>query len=158
MVMPLEEFKYIMEQIKAHSEKLERISDFFEKELCTDSWCLFNIGEELASTLYCMLADHFNCWWISEDTESKEKVDNILKGIGLPPSKGTSLEWWDTSKKRYENDIEYWLYEEPQTVKDENGKDVKVKRIIVDEEEVPITTLEEFYDYLVKYCVDKNKS
>lgn len=145
MVMSLEEFKYVMNQIKAHSEKLERVSDFFEKELCTDSWCLFNIGENLSNTVCCMLADHFNCWWVVDDTDSKERVDGMLKGMGLPPSKGASLEWWDESKRRYENDIEYWLYEDN-------------KKIVVDDKEIPIKTLEEFYDYLIKYCVDKKGS
>lgn len=142
MVMSFEEFKYIMNQIKVHSEKLERVSDFFEKELCTDSWCLFNIGENLTSTLCCMLADHFNCWWVVDDTSSKEKVDSMLEEMGLPPSKGSSLEWWDESKRRYDNDIEYWLYEDN-------------KKISIDGKEIPIETLEEFYTYLVKYCVDK---
>lgn len=142
MVMPLEEFKFIMNQIKEHSDKIERVSNFFEKELCSDSWCLFNIGDDLANTLCCMLADHFNCWWAVEDKESKEKVDNMLASMGLPPSKEGSLEWWDTSKRHYENDIEYWLYEDS-------------KRIIVEGVEVPIDTLEDLYDYLIKYCVDK---
>ena len=145
MVMSLEEFKYIMNQIKAHSEKLERVSDFFKKELCTDSWCLFNIGENLSSTLCCMLADHFNCWWVVDDTNSRERVDNMLKGMGLPPSKGASLEWWDESKRRYENDIEYWLYEDS-------------KKIVVNDKEISIRTLEEFYNYLINYCVDRKSS
>lgn len=142
MVMPLEEFKYIMNQIKAHSDKIERVSDFFEKELCTDSWCLFNIGDDLANTLCCVLADHFNCWWMVDNKETKDKVDGMLEELGLPPSKGSSLEWWDSSKRQYENDIEYWLYEDS-------------KKIIVDGKEIPIGTLEELYDYLIKYCVDK---
>lgn len=142
MVMPLEEFKFIMNQIKDHSDKIERVSNFFEKELCSDSWCLFNIGDDLANTLCCMLADHFNCWWVVEDKGAKEKVDNMLASMGLPPSKGCSLEWWDTSKRHYENDIEYWLYEDS-------------KRITVEGKEISIETLEELYDYLIKYCVDK---
>ena len=143
MVMPFEEFKFIMNQIQAHSEKIERVSDFFEKELCTDSWCLFNIGDDLANTLCCMLADHFNCWWVTKDYESKERVDDMLKSMGLPPSKGSSLEWWDPDKRRYENDIEYWLYED-------------TKRIVIEDEEIPIDTLEQFYNYLVDHCIDKN--
>ena len=142
-VMSFEEFKYIMNKIKAHSEKLERVSDFFEKELCTDSWCLFNIGEDLANVLCCMLADHFNCWWKIEDESSKEKVDGLLESMGLPPSKGSSADWWDETKRRYDNDIEYWLYEDN-------------KKIIIEDKEIPINTLEEFYDYLINYCIDKN--
>ena len=142
MVMPFEEFKYIMDQIKAHSNKLERISDFFEKELCSDSWCLFSIGEDLSNTLCCMLADHFNCWWVVDDKESKEKVDEMLESMGLPPSKGSSLEWWNPDKRPYDNDIEYWLYEDS-------------RKITVDNKDIPIETLEQFYEYLVKYCVDK---
>ena len=142
MVMPFEEFKYVMNQIKAHSDKLERISDFFEKECCTDSWCLFNIGEDLANTLCCMLADHFNCWWVVDSTSSKEKVDGLLESMGLPPSKGSSSEWWDETKRRYDNDIEYWLYEDN-------------KKIVIDDKDIPIETLEQFYDYLIKYCIDK---
>ena len=142
MVMPFEEFKYIMNQIQAHSDKLERVSDFFEKELCTDSWCLFNIGEDLSNTLCCMLADHFNCWWVVEDTAAKEKVDGLLESMGRPPSKGSTTEWWDESKRRYDNDIEYWLYEDS-------------KKIVMDGKDIPIETLEQFYDYLIKYCIDK---
>lgn len=142
MVMPFEEFKYIMNQIKAHSNKLEKVSDFFEKELCTDSWCLVSIGEDLSNTLCCMLADHFNCWWVVDDKESKEKVDEMLESMGLPPSKGSSLEWWNPDKRHYDNDIEYWLYEDS-------------RKITVDDKDIPIETLEQFYNYLVKYCVDK---
>lgn len=141
-VMPFEEFKYIIEQIQAHSEKLGRLSDFFEKELCTDSWCIVNVGENLSNTLCCMLADHFNCWWEIDDTSAQEKVNGILESMGLPPSRGYSREWWDETKRRYDNDIEYWLYEEN-------------KKIVIDGEEVPIETLEEFYNYLVSRCVDK---
>ena len=141
-VMPFGEFKYIMEQIQAHSEKLGRLSDFFEKELCTDSWCIVNVGEKLSNILCCMLADHFNCWWEINDTGAQEKVNGILESMGLPPSKGFSREWWDETKRRYDNDIEYWLYEEN-------------KKIVIDGEEIPIETLEEFYNYLISHCVDK---
>lgn len=142
MVMPFKEFEYLMNLVKAHSNKLERISDFFEKELCTDSWCLVNIGEDLANVICCMLADHFNCWWVGCNDDSKEKVDNLLESMGLPPSKGTTLEWWDTSKRHYDNDIEYWLYEDS-------------KKVTIDDKDIPIETLEQFYDYLVTYCIDK---
>lgn len=142
MVMPFEEFKYIMNQIQAHSSKLERISDFFEKELCSDSWCLVNLGEDLSTTLCCMLADHFNCWWSSDEYTSTERINGMLKEMGLPPVKGSTTEWWDETKRRYDNDIEYWLYEDS-------------KKIVMDGKEIPIGTLEELYDYLIKYCVDK---
>ena len=143
-VMTFEEFKYIMNQIKAHSDKMERVSDFFEKELCTDSWCLVNVGEDLANTLCCMLADHFNCWWgdIEVTEANKIKVDQMLQDMGLPKSNPYSRDWWLPNVRRYDNDIEYWLYEDN-------------KKVTIDGKEVPIDTLEQFYNYLITYCVDR---
>ena len=143
-VMSYEQFEYIMNQIKAHSEKLERISNFFEKEVCTDSWCLVNVGEELAQTLCNMLADHFNCWWgeVEIAVASKEEADKLLKEMKLPPSTPYSREWWQPNVRAYDNDIEYWLYEDNKKVK-------------IDGKEIPIETLKQLYDYLVTYCVDK---
>lgn len=141
-VMPFEKFKYVMEQIKAHSDKIERISDFFEKELCTDSWCLFTVGDELAQSLCCMLADEFNCWY--DTSSNKEKIDEVLQQVGLPPTEESTVEWW-TGKRCAENDIEYWLYEES-------------KKIVVDGKEIYISTLEEFYHYLITYYVDKKEN
>lgn len=143
-VMTFEEFKYIMNQIKAHSDKMERVSDFFEKELCTDSWCLVNVGEDLANTLCCMLADHFSCWWgdIEVTEVNKIKVDQMLQDMGLPKSNPYSRDWWLPNVRRYDNDIEYWLYEDN-------------KKVTIDGKEIPIDTLEQFYNYLITYCVDR---
>lgn len=143
-VMSFEEFEFIMNQIKNHSDKLERVSDFFEKELCTDSWCLVNIGEDLAQTLCNLLADHFNCWWgeVEICESSRKKIDQLFEEVNLRPSKPYSREWWQPNVRSYDNDIEYWLYEES-------------KKITIGEKEIPVETLKQFYDYLVEYCVDK---
>ena len=142
-IMSFDKFKFIIEQIQAHEEKRDRISDFFEKELCEDSWCLFNVGEDLAHTLICLLADEFNCWY---KCNYNPAVDKLKEELGVEPDKKTETnypKWWDKSVRSWENDIEYWLYEDN-------------KKIIIHDIEIPIGTLEEFYNYLVKYCVDKN--
>ena len=151
-VMPFEKFKYIMTQVQEYEAKKERISDFLEEEVCTDSYCLFTVGEDLVTTITSMLADHFNCWYnvrlscnveIKEDTSTdfSALVEAVKKSGNFKEDSETPL-WWDNKYRRWDNDIEYWLYEDN-------------KKIIIDSEEIPIGTLEEFYSYLINYCVDK---
>ena len=144
-IMPFEKFEYIMSQIKDYEEKRDRISNFFDKEICSDSWCYFTVGEELQHALTCLLADEFNCWYQSTTSSS---VDEIKESIGVESEDKKESEfpkWWDKSTKSWDNDIEYWLYEDS-------------KRIIIDGKEIPIGTLQEFYNYLIKYCVDKKEN
>ena len=141
-IMPFEKFEYIINQIKKYEEKRDRISDFLEKEMCGNHYCLFNVGEDLQSTIIHMLADEFDCWyeiWINPE------VNDLREELGLKrDERRDGIQWWDSSVRLWENDIEYWLYEDS-------------KKIEIDGKEVPINTLREFYDYLVTYCVDKKK-
>lgn len=147
-IMPFEKFEYIMKQLQAYEEKRNRISDFFEEELCTDSWCLFNVGEELTDSLTCLLADEFNCWYHVEltpiATEALKELQELTKQTESKKDSDRPT-WWDKSIRRWDNDIEYWLFEEH-------------KVITIEGEDIPIGTLREFYDYLVKYCVDKKEN
>ena len=141
-IMSFDEFKYIMTQIKDYEEKRDRISDFLEEEMCSDSYCLFNVGEDLVRTLTSMLADHFNCWY---QIKVNPAVNELREAIGVEPIKEKESEeprWWDKSCRRWENDIEYWLYEEN-------------KKIIINGKDIPIKTLKQLYKYLIKYCVDR---
>lgn len=129
-----EKFIHILTTLKEIQEKREKITDFFESELCSDSWAIFNFAEELDLIIIRMLADEFNCWYDTWATETDKQV----------------TEWWkeENKYKLKENDIEYWLYEE-----EKDGK----KFIEVNGEKVDITTPEDFYEYLLKSYLDKNK-
>lgn len=143
-VMPFEKFKFILDTIKNYEEKRDKISTFFEEELCSDSWCLFTVGEDLQHALSCLLADEFNCWY---STDYNPAVDELKKELGVEvceKEQSSTPKWWDNKVRSWENDIEYWLYEDS-------------KKIIIDGEEIPIGTVKDFYNYLVKYCVDKKR-
>ena len=140
--MKYEKFKYILNVIKDYNSKIERISDFMESEVCTDSYCFINVGEELINTLTGMLADEFDCWYyISSPSLSINDLaeGNIKKTYedNVPENR-----WWDKSSRRWDNDIEYWLYED-------------TKKIYIGGKEVPIDTEGQFYDYLVTQLLDK---
>lgn len=118
-LMPFQKFKVIMNTLLDFQAKKDRISDFFEKELMEDSWCIFTAGNEVEEALINLLADEFDCWYSFKD-EIKE------------------FEWW-TSEHHYgmENDIETWLY----------SLDEK-KVVIVNDKEIDISSIESFYDFL----------
>ena len=122
-LMPYEKFKAIMTILVDFKEQKDRISDFFEKELMQDSWCIITLGNNVESALIELLADEFECWY-----SFQEKYE--------------IYDWWNTSEKYrgFENDIENWLYEmsdEPKTV-------------TLNNEVIPIDSIEELYNFLVK--------
>lgn len=143
-IMKYAKFKHILNVIKEHNAKIERISDFMEKEVCTDSYCMVNIGEELVTTLTSMLADEFDCWYYI-CTAPKIEIKDLFEGkpVQYIKEEPEINEWWEKSNRRWENDIEYWLYEDN-------------KKIVVNGKEVPIDTEGQFYDYLVTQLLDKN--
>ena len=135
-----------MNQIKEFEEKRNRISDFLEKEICSDSYCLFTVGEDLVTTITSMLADHFNCWY---QVSYNPAMDALKKEFNVKVEKKKESEfpkWWDESCRKWENDIEYWLYEENKCITI-NGKETP-----------PLKTLKQLYKYLIKYCVDKKQN
>lgn len=141
-VMPFEKFEFIMTEIINYNSKSERISDFMQKEMCSDSYCYFDVGSGLLSVLISILADEFNCWFKHEYNPT---LGMIRKELGLPVDEKEDTDfpkWWDSHARSWDNDIEYWLYETPKSIK-------------INDKEIPIKTLKEFYDYLVTYCVDK---
>ena len=120
--MPYEKFKAIMTILVDFKEQRGRISKFFDKELMQDSWCIITLGNNVESALMNLLADEFECWY-----SFKEKYD--------------IYDWWNVKGFRdYENDIENWLY----TISDEP------KTVTLNGEEIPIDSIEELYDFLVK--------
>ena len=141
-IMKYDKFKYILNVIKGYNAKIQRISDFIEKEVCTDSYCFVDVGEELVNTLTSMLADEFDCWYYisSPSLNINDLVEGNIKKTyedNIPENR-----WWDKSSRKWDNDIEYWLYED-------------TKKIYIGGKEVPIETEGQFYDYLVTQLLDK---
>ena len=143
-IMEYDKFKHILKVIKEYNAKMERISDFMEKEVCTDSYCMINVGEELVNTLTSMLADEFDCWYYT-GFPSISMTDLIDGNIKEPyEERVPENKWWDKSFRKWDNDIEYWLYEDN-------------KSIFIKGKEVSIGTEGQLYDYLVEQLLDKNK-
>ena len=119
-LMPLLKFKHLMNVLLDFQQRKDRISDFFEKELMEDSWCIFTLGNTVEDALVNLLADEFDCWYTFKD-DIKD------------------FDWW-TKERAYgmENDIEAWLY----TMDDE-------KVVWVDGKKLDISSIESFYEYLV---------
>lgn len=117
-------FEKIMTTIMEFDSQIERVNDFFEKELMKDTWCVFTLGDDIQHALTSMLADEYDCWY-------SRRVDE-------KPSK-----WWE-SKYGASNDIEWWLYE----ASDE-------KSISVNGKTYNLTTLPQFYDYLMEQKYDR---
>ena len=123
-LMPLAKFKTIMETIIELVEKRDRISDFLEKEVCTDSWCFVTVGSELETTLMNLLADEFECWYSTKETPEE-------------------YDWWNKEADPYrgfENDIENYIYMVP-----DRPYEIKIR-----EKEYHIQSIEELYDFLVE--------
>ena len=133
-LMDFERFKHIMTVLQDFDEKRDKVSDFFESNLCTSSFCVFDFGCDIQSTLISMLADEFDCWY-----------DTGTRYLGHEGDKNS--EWWESKFNGWSNDIEYWLYDAPP----------HNKNIIVNNVEISINTLEEFYEYLIKNYENKNK-
>ena len=123
-LMKFPKFKFIMETLIGYIEKRDRISNFLEKEVCEDSWCLVTVGSTLESMLINLLADEFDCWFSTKGDTPKE------------------YDWWDEGSRYsgFGNDIEEFLYrineEEPYTVGFNN-------------QEFAINSIEDLYDFLV---------
>ena len=124
-IIPLGKFKRIMNTLIQLSEKRTRISNFIEKEVATDSRCYVTFGQELEDILVKMLADEFECWYTLRPVKDNE----------------TGEDWWKKNiHYGWSNDIEYWLYD---------FNDDEKKTITVNSEEIDITSLEDFYSYLI---------
>ena len=121
-LMPYTKFKAIMDILVDFKEQKDRISDFFEKELMTDSWCIITLGSKVEDALVNLLADEFDCWY---SLREKPEV----------------YDWWSNSDgyRGFENDIENWLY----SMND-------VKTVTLNKEEIDITSVESLYEFLVK--------
>ena len=120
-LMSFPKFKFIMNRLIEMRDKKERISDFYEKEIMTDSFCFVTLGSEVESALVNLLADEFECWYSFDKDVS-------------------NFNWWETEGyKGYENDIENWLY----TI----SRDPKT--VTINGNEIPIDSLEELYEFLV---------
>ncbi len=118
--MPYEKFEVLMNTLIEFQDKRDMISNFLEKEICTDSFCLVTFGTDLENKLINLIADEFECWYSFRGKEA------------------TDYDWW-INRTAIENDIENFLY---QVTEDP-------MRIEVDGKEFIITTVKELYDYLV---------
>lgn len=126
-VMPFGKFQRIMKTLEDLSEKRTKISDFIEAEIATDSWCYVTFGQELEDVVVKMLADEFECWYTIKPVLDEEAGED----------------WWKEDGIRYgwSNDIEYWLYD--------FSNEKEKKTITINSEEIDITSLEDFYNYLI---------
>ena len=126
-LMSYEKFKAIMNILLDFQQKKDRISNFFEKEIMEDSWCLITLGTPVEDALVSLVADEFECWY-----SFREEVEEF--------------DWWRDLKYRgFENDIETWLYS-----LDEH------KSITVNGKEIDISSIESFYDFLVSQYKGKH--
>jgi hypothetical protein len=126
-LMPFSKFKLLMNVLLEFKQKKDKVSDFFEKELMENSWCLITFGDTIESALINLIADEFECWYTFKD-DIKE------------------FDWWQAENKYgMENDIETWLYS-----LDEH------KSITVNGKEIDISSIESFYDFLVSQYKEKH--
>lgn len=126
-LMPFSKFKLLMNVLLEFQQKKDKVSDFFEKELMENSWCLITFGDTIESALINLIADEFDCWYTFKD-DIKE------------------FDWWQAENKYgMENDIETWLYS-----LDEH------KSITVNGKEIDISSIESFYDFLVSQYNEKH--
>lgn len=126
-LMPFSKFKSLMNVLLEFQQKKERVSDFFEKELMDNSWCVLTFGTTVEDALINLIADEFECWYTFKD--------NIKE-----------FDWWQAEDKYgMENDIETWLYS-----LDEH------KSITVNGKEIDISSIESFYDFLVSQYKEKH--
>lgn len=125
--MPFSKFKLLMNVLLEFQQKKDKVSDFFEKELMEDSWCMVTFGNTVESALINLIADEFECWYTFKD-DIKD------------------FDWWQAENKYgMENDIETWLYS-----LDEH------KSITVNGKEIDISSIESFYDFLVSQYNEKH--
>jgi hypothetical protein len=126
-LMPFSKFKLLMNVLLEFKEKKDKVSDFFEKELMENSWCLITFGTTIEDALINLIADEFECWYTFKD-DIKD------------------FDWWQAENKYgMENDIETWLYS-----LDEH------KSITVNGKEIDISSIESFYDFLVSQYKEKH--
>ena len=125
--MPFSKFKLLMNVLLEFQQKKDMVSDFFEKELMENSWCLITFGDTIESALINLIADEFDCWYTFRD-DIKD------------------FDWWQAENKYgMENDIETWLYS-----LDEH------KSITVNGKEIDISSIESLYDFLVSQYKEKH--
>ena len=126
-LMSYDKFKHIMNVLIDFQQRKDRISNFFEKELMEDSWCILTLGSTVEDALVNLLADEFECWY----SFNKDNQD---------------FTWW-AEKRPYgiENDIENWLY----SIYEE-------KSITINGKEIDISSIESFYDFLVSQYKEKH--
>lgn len=126
-LMPFSKFKLLMNVLLEFKQKKDKVSDFFEKELMENSWCLITFGTTVEDALINLIADEFECWYTFKD-DIKD------------------FDWWQAENKYgMENDIETWLYS-----LDEH------KSITINEKEIDISSIESFYDFLVSQYKEKH--
>ena len=125
--MPFSKFKLLMNVLLEFQQKKDKVSDFFEKELMENSWCIITFGDTVESALINLIADEFECWYTFKDDIEE-------------------FDWWQAENKYgMENDIETWLYS-----LDEH------KSITVNGKEIDISSIESFYDFLVSQYNEKH--
>lgn len=125
-LMSFEKFKSIMTLLQEFNDKRDTFSSFLENYIATDSWCFVTFGLEVEDIIINMLADHFRCWYSFKE-QPKE------------------FDWWNKKPGEccyWENDITAWLY----SMASDEGTP---KTITVNDKTTDVTTLEDFYKFLV---------
>ena len=75
-----EMFNKTIKEIQKYNKNTQKLSDAFEKYLMENSWCIVNIGDNLADQSLKLLAEFFKqyteldvyeliTWWLYEDVE-----------------------------------------------------------------------------------------
>ena len=93
--MKFEQFDRIYTAIQKHHELQNKISDFIEENICTDSYCFCNMGDSLAQLLLEVLERAFNDKdkWIEYCLyEKPDNEDCAWEADGTPISLNTTRE------------------------------------------------------------------
>lgn len=88
-----EMFNKTIKEIQKYNKNTKKLSDAFEKYLMENSWCVVNIGDNLADQSLKLLAEFFKqnteldvyeviIWWLYEDVE---KVIYLKSGESVKP-------------------------------------------------------------------------
>ena len=88
--MDFETFKMAIDAIQKHREQQEKVTNFIESEICTESWAFCTFGDNLSDALLKVLEHVFNdkgewiSWWLYEDVEKEWVIDGELIKVKTP--------------------------------------------------------------------------
>lgn len=145
-VMSLEKFKHLISVIRETHKKQEVFSDALQNTLCSDSFCFVSLADRVITALTNMIADDFNCWYELPSFKNDESLS--LGDFPFFSNIEREDNWWEGKFCKKENEIDYWLYDLDKIEEEKEGKEA---HITVNKEDVDVSTVESFYNYLVKF-------